>query len=374
MKLLQLSLRNFRNFPSLDIELPYPVLILQGDNAQGKTNFLEAIYLLALTRSFRTNSDRELISWQAKDFTRLKGEVERGQGRIRIEIFIQPKSETEIKKTIKVNGLQRRALEVVSLVNVVLFTAQDIELVGGSPALRRRYLDVLCSQLDSHYLRSLQHYQRVLEQRNHLLRLIQEKRAKIEEMEFWDKELVGSGSYLILVRWKVANALKERVKDVHYRLTDGKERLEISYLPSLGQDALGDIKGAFIKALEEGREKEINLGMTLYGPHRDEMRFLVSGIDMGIYSSRGQARTIAISLKLAEGEMVYSQKRDYPIFLLDDVLSELDASRRKKLSEAISPYEQVIITTTDWGYVEPSLLNKATIFHIKEGNIFFQTD
>jgi DNA replication and repair protein RecF len=190
----------------------------------------------------------------------------------------------------------------------------------------------------------------------------------MEEMEFWDKELIRSGCYIMLGRWKLVEALREKVEGIHFQLTNGKERLELSYLPSLGKEALGEIEKAFKKALEKGREREITLGMTLFGPHRDELRFTVSGVDMGVYGSRGQARTIALSLKLAEGGVLYNQRGDSPILLLDDVLSEMDASRRRQLAEAISPYEQAIITTTDWGYVEPSLLSKAHKWQIREGN------
>ena len=383
MFISHLDLTNFRNYHHLELRLPPHLVVIQGDNAQGKTNLLEAILILATTKSHRASSDRDLVYQIAvqdgQPFARLLAEVQKERGDIKVEIVLRgersapPTEPTSVlvRKRIRINGISRRAIDLVGQVNAVIFSAQDIDLTGGIPSLCRRYLDLVSSQTDPRYLRSLQQYQRVLLQRNHLLRLLQEHKAQPEQLEFWDRELVESGSYLIQHRQHLVATLNDLAERIHQELSGDRERLKIVYLPSVGKEGkeLGEIESQFRQALHRLRGKEIGQGMTLAGPHRDNLQFEVNEADVGRYGSRGQQRTTALSLKLAEAKYIYTQVGDTPILLLDDVLSELDQARCQHLLEFILPFQQVLITTTDLDRFEPSLLAQATQFKVRQGNI-----
>lgn len=279
-----------------------------------------------------------------------------------------------MQRRVRINGLARRALDLIGQMNVVLFSTQDIDLVDGAPALRRRYLDLTNSQLDPRYLRSLQHYNRVVLQRNHLLRLIREGRARAAELEFWDHELVDAGSYLIWKRQRSILGLTQRAWAIHSALTAGAEGLRVLYQPSLGLEPEGEwpqeeLRGRYIGMLGRMQSREVEAGMSLLGPHRDDLQFLVDGIDMRVYGSRGQQRTIALSLRLAEADFMRQERGDQPILLLDDVLSELDARRRAYLLHNLNPYQQVFITTTDLDRFEAAFLSNASCFKVKGGRV-----
>lgn len=383
MRCIRLSLTNFRNYIHLELELPAHIVVLQGDNAQGKTNLLEAIYLLATTKSPRAATDRELVNWAAgrdePPVARLFAEVEKATGTSRVEITLEGQARglespnhlepIYFQKRIRVNGLARRAVDLVGHIKVVMFSPQDIDLIGGAPALRRRYLDVTNSQVDPGYLRALQQYNKVLWQRNHLLRLIREHRAEPRELAFWDQELIEAGSYLIAQRQAEVATLSDLARNIHAQLTGGRESLETVYVRSVDQEPVQEIGEAFRKALYAAQGKEIALGMSMVGPHRDDLRFLVNGVDMGVYGSRGQHRTIALSLKLAEARFMLEKTGDAPILLLDDVLSELDFERRRHLLNTTAGYQQAIITTTDLDRFEPDFLAQAAKFRVKQGRI-----
>ncbi len=382
MHIIHLSLTNFRNYRSLELELPPHLTVIQGDNAQGKTNLLEAIYMLATTRSHRATNDREVVHYLAvEDFlpvARCFAEVQRAKDNIEIEIALKLERAglrgeitPSMRKRIRVNGVVRRAIDLVGKVKVVIFSAEDIDLIAGTPALCRRYLDLVNSQIDPRYLRSLQRYNRVLLQRNHLLRLLQEHQAPPDQLEFWDKELVESGAYLIMQRQRLVAELSELAKTIHWELSSSVEQLRIVYMPSVGKEQyqLGEIESQFRQELHQAQGKEIAQGATLVGPHRDSLQFQVNDTDMSAYGSRGQQRTIALSLKLAESKYMHSQADDPPILLLDDVLSELDKPRRHHLLEVIIPSQQVIITATDLDRFEPSFLAQAAQFQVRQGNI-----
>jgi len=344
-------------------------MVLHGDNAQGKTNFLEAIYLLATAKSHRASTERELINWSAPregpGVARLLAQVKKSTGNLRVEIALMAAYSEEdghVQKRVRINGVPRRAIDLVGQVNVVLFSSQDIDLIGGAPSLRRRYLDITNSQVDSRYLRALQRYNKILLQRNHLLKMIQEHRAQWDQLDFWDQELVAHGSFLTAQRQLMVAKLDELARPIHRQLTADREELRINYIPSVGQDDFAD-------RLAEVRKKEIAQGMTLVGPHRDDLAFLVNGVDMNIYGSRGQQRTIALSLKLAEARFMRSKTEDEPILLLDDVLPELDAARRNHLLRFIASYQQVVMTTTDLDRLTPEFLAEAVLLHVSAGKI-----
>ena len=397
MIITHLSLTNFRNYVSLELDLPPHITVLQGDNAQGKSNLLEAIYILATSRSPRTASDRELINWDAfKEeipACRIASVVQKGGSNLKLEIALSAKAATSpqsedffsrwqptsksspVQKRIRINGVVRHAADLIGQLNVVTFSVYDIDLVGGEPALRRRYLDITNSQIDHKYLRCLQRYNRVLWQRNQLLRLIAENKANPDELAFWDQQLVETGAYLIVQRKHTVAALDRLSQVIHDELSGGQGKLNLFYFRSIDKQRgkedsqVEETAEVFAKALQAAREKEIAQGMSLVGPHRDDLRFFVNEVDAGIYASRGQQRTVALSLKLAEAKFMLSATKEHPILLLDDVLSELDARRRHHLLSSVANYQQVLITTTDLDRFEQDFLMQASLSKVAQGRI-----
>ena len=367
IRIAHLTLTNFRNYKQLELDLPPDIAVLQGDNAQGKTNFFEAIYLLATTRSQRATAERELISWSIpKDepvVARLVAQVQKTAANLQVELVLTTTNhspETLVQKRIKINGVPRRAIDVIGQLNVVLFSPADIDLIGGAPSLRRRYLDITISQFNHRYLRSLQRYNKVLQQRNHLLKLIAEHHANVDQLDFWDKELLEHGGYIAEQRLSAVCDLNVLSQPIHHEISSG-ENLQINYVPSASED--------FSESLKRIRQEEIARGMSLMGPHRDDLKFIVNDSDIGIYGSRGQQRTVALSLRLAETRLLQSKTGEEPVMLLDDVLSELDATRRHHLLSSVSSYQQVLITTTDLDHFDPDFLDQATLLRVSSGNI-----
>jgi len=392
-----LSLSNFRNYPSLELDLPPHITVLQGDNAQGKSNLLEAIYVLATSRSPRTYSDRELINWDAfKDeipACRITAAVQKAGSNLKLEVALSAKAAASpqspdffsrwqpstkgasVLKRIRINGVVRHAVDLIGQLNVVTFSVYDIDLVGGEPALRRRYLDITNSQIDHKYLRNLQRYNRVLWQRNQLLRLIAENRANPDELAFWDGQLVETGAYLTVQRGHTVSTLDRLAQGIHSELSGEQGKLNLVYFRSIDKQRgredsqIKETAEVFQKALLAAREKEIAQGMSLVGPHRDDLRFFVDEVDAGVYASRGQQRTIALSLKLAEAKFMLDTTKEHPVLLLDDVLSELDAQRRHHLLGSAANHEQVLITTTDLDRFEQDFLAQASLFRVNQGRI-----
>ncbi len=394
MYLSHLGLTNFRNFLHLEMDLPPGVVVLFGRNAQGKTSLLEAIYLMAIARSFRTENEYELVNWNTisgEGDSLVSGIVEKQDERLRIYIGYQcvpssgrasgpglgPDQEREqpfgVRKQIRVSRVKRTAGELVGLVNAVLFSAEDIDLVQGPPAGRRRFLDILMSQVDQSYFKSLQRYQRVLQQRNRLLRMLQDGRAADDELDFWNEELVREGSRIVADRYRAMAALSELCREQHTELTGATEDLAVEYRPNVARRGNSDdsagIERQFIAALETSRKRELRTGSTNVGPHRDDFRLMVSNVDMRRYASRGQARTLALTLKLAEASYLSSARGEGPIVLLDDVLSEMDSFRRSRVLDKALQYQQTIITTTDLGPVQSSLLSNATYMEVEGGRV-----
>ncbi len=383
-----LKLINFRNYRSLEREFPPGLVVLSGDNAQGKTNFLEALYLLAIAKSYRAATERELVNWGATPDapTQVIAAVQRAGEQLHILVTLQPIMGLAgaagdglggpllaVVKHIRVNGLPRPAWELVGRVTAVLFSAQDIDLVLGAPALRRRYLDILLCQVDRDYLRTLQRYQRTLTQRNHLLRRVREGRGSApEEFGFWEDELARSGARLMERRIRCVTTLAERAAAVYQTLTRGTERLEVAYAPSLtlGQDLAGDsLEAALRRTLEQQRPREIAAGLCLTGPHRDDLDLQIDNANLGLYGSRGQARTVALALRLAEAAFLRQERGEEPVLLLDDVLSELDRHRRRQVLEHSASFQQVFLTTTDPDLLEPVDRSRATCFTVAEGQV-----
>lgn len=398
MRLTHLGLTHFRVYRRLELDLPAGVVLLVGDNAQGKTALLEAIYYLATSRSPRGSSDREMLSWGATEeplpFSRVAGDVVRATGRVHIEIIVVQPPEASaggrLEKRVKVDGVTRRALDLLGQVNVVLFAPEDIELLEDGPSVRRRYLDAALCQLDARYCHALAHYRKVVTQRNTLLRRIQEGLARRDELAAWDEMLIEHGALLTQRRHAWLRLLSERGDSIHQDLTGGRDPLHIVYRPSalfsqsnplrtpgapaaaqaiLSEESLAadTVRAAFRARLTSRAAAEIKAGVTLVGPHRDDFGLLSHGIDLHIYGSRGQKRTAALALKLAETEGMTELTGESPLLLLDDVMSELDAPRRAYVAERMTRHEQTVATATDWSDFSSSLQAQAARLTVAGG-------
>jgi len=406
VQLTHLTLYNFRNYARLDVDLPAGVILLQGANGQGKSNLLEAVYYLATTRSLYTNVDQQLLSWMVVDeempFVRLEGRIQRDDGRHKLEITLIQKpannsGTSRLRKEIRMDGLKRRAIDYLGSLNVVLFRPEDIDLIAQGPSLRRRYLDITLSQVDPRYRSDLSRYNQTITQRNALLRQLQETGGDPDQLDFWDETLVTAGSYLILRRLQTITRLDELVASLHPSLTGGIERLRLVFVPRVDLDHVGTDSGAtqlplrfdpqfaqtfappsleldeiverFQHQLHERRALDLIRGVTSVGPHRDDLRFLVDGVDMTAYGSRGQQRTAALSLKLAEVAFMQEETGESPVLLLDDVMSELDEQRRACVTRVIREQEQVIVTTTDLADFPAGFPAAGALWHVQEGRI-----
>ena len=398
MMITHLSLTNFRNYTRLELNLPEGITLLQGDNAQGKTNLLESIYYLATSRSPQAGSDVEVVNWLVRDdplaCARLVAEVKWDGKTQRLELILAPGNNARsasptFRKQIRVNGVPKRAMDLIGLVNVVIFRPQDIDLVAGAPGGRRRYLDAMLCQLDNRYCRSLQMYNRVLSQRNCLLRTLRERSGDESQLDFWDERLIEHGTYITARRRDAFLGLDRFGQVIHRDMTEQKEHLRLSYQPSLPVPAADgaeqaklspgtdwtltgteeDLALAFQTGLQDARKEEIARGMTLTGPHRDDFRFLSTDVDLTVYGSRGQQRTAALTLKLAETEVVRQVKGHWPILLLDDVMSELDGQRRRRLMDLVDGATQTLITTTDVDAYSVQFLDRVVRYQVKEGRL-----
>lgn len=400
MHIEHLSLTNFRNYARLEISLPQgkPV-VLHGANAQGKTSLLEAIYYLATSRSPYTTSDRQLIHWRTEDepipFARLSAEIaSRNSPLDRLEVALVLETQMNggpqrFKKTIRQNGADKRVMDVVGLVNVVLFLPQDLALVEGSPTTRRRFMDDTLSQVDRDYLQAVNTYDKILPQRNALLRRIADKQASSGELAYWNDQLAESGSVIIAGRQRFLRELEVSAQHFHLDLTGRLESLTLRYQPSFMPTAEGDgqlsfntlgldlhreltaeaIAPQFADQLKREEGEAINRGVTLSGPHRDELRLLINNRDAGLYGSRGQARTAVLALKLAELTWMRERIGEWPILLLDEVIAELDSQRRAYLLEQIDGASQTLMTTTELDIFTESFLSRAAIWHVTDGQI-----
>ena len=392
MYLGYLSLTNFRNYSSLKLDLEAGPVVLYGSNAQGKSNFLEAVYLLATTKSLRAGLDREMIRWDSGDevlsVARLVGEVHRRGDKVRLEIAMGSESlpgptgqsdepSPYLRKQLKVNGVPRRASDVVGQLNAVLFTTQDVDLVSGSPSVRRRYLDITNSQVDRAYLRALQRYTKILTQRNSLLRLIREGSANRDELRVWNEQMVDEGSQLLFQRKQMIEEIALLAQVIHSELSASEEDLRIVYLPNppglqkggVDWSSAEGLKEVFHQELAARQDREVVQGISVTGPHRDDLQFLVNGTDMAMYGSRGQQRTIVAAVKLAEANFLVRRTGEDPVLLLDDILSELDESRRKQVLDSALTNQQTILTTTDLDRVDEEFLSRARVYRVSQGEL-----
>jgi DNA replication and repair protein RecF len=368
-----IKVKQFRNYPEVAIELDPSVNVLIGENAQGKTNMLEAIYVLAMAKSHRTPHDKELIQW-GESYAKIEGRVSKNSGSIPLELTISGKG-----KKAKANHLERKRLsQYIGLCNVVMFAPEDLQLVKGSPSLRRRFLDIEIGQIQPVYLHSLSQYQKVLQQRNALLK--QPNRSTPSLLAMFDiltEQLIEFGAELIERRYRFINRLRDWANQIHQSITNGREHLNIRYCSSVSEVSedmdLSRIKEVLVTAFERIKGKELDRGLTLIGPHRDDLEFYVNEKNVQTFGSQGQQRTTALSLKLAEIELIASEVGEYPLLLLDDVLSELDDLRQTHLLSTFKEKVQTIVTTTNVSGIDHEMLKDARSFHVKEGTIIDET-
>lgn len=394
MRLQQLHLAGFRNYRRLALNLPAGTSVLYGDNGQGKSNLLEAVYLLATSRSFRTRQDRELLNWEqvaegspAGAFARVAGLVERAAGAVRLDIVIAAAPDAERKdasvgvatrKQIMVNGVKRQPAELVGQLKATLFTPADVDLVLGPPDLRRRYLDLTLSQIDRAYFRALSTYQRVLTQRNSLLRLLREGHGRVEQLAFWNEELQRAAGYILDRRADATVRLTQLLTPNFAILSGEAADVGLRYLSSLdealsSESTVGERTASTAErygaALQRLHSREIAAGMSLVGPHRDDLAFLFDGRPLVAAGSRGQIRLATVALKLAEVTFMQETTGDLPVLLLDDVLSELDRRRRALLLSSLSPEQQVLITATDLESFSGDFLAHCRRYRVQAGTV-----
>ncbi|MBO0448734.1 DNA replication/repair protein RecF [Enterococcus sp. MJM12] len=365
MRLNNLSLQHFRNYSELALHFPQNLTIFLGENAQGKTNILESIYVLAMTRSHRTNNEQELIEW-GSDFASVKGEVQKNHSKVPLELLLTKKG----RKT-RINHIEQKKLSsYVGQLNVILFAPEDLALVKGSPALRRKFLDMEIGQIDPIYLYDLVQYQNVLKQRNQYLK--QQKKVDMLYLSVLDDQLVDFGSKVLLARAKFVKRLEYWANLLHQKISHEKENLTLSYVSTIDfslEDDLEVVKTRFKSVLEKNQARELQRLTTLSGPHRDDLSFAINEIDVQTYGSQGQQRTTALSVKLAEIDLMQEETGEYPILLLDDVMSELDDSRQLHLLETIEGKVQTFLTTTTLDHVKNKMTVTPTIFYVEKGHL-----
>jgi DNA replication and repair protein RecF len=403
MWLSQLALVNFRNFAQLRLEPRPGVLVFHGRNGQGKTNLLESVYVLATTRSPRTNVDRELLSWQTPadadlaavvaPFARLEARVRRTEGEMHLEMTLESERPNvdgngvgSVSRAIKLDGIPVKATGLVGRLPVVYFSPADVELAGGPPAGRRQYLNLANSQASPSHLRALQRYNRVLLQRNQVLRLVRERRQPPSALEPWTEQMLEWGTTVLRQRLYMLRQVDQRVVGIFRDLAGTTETLRVVYrsgaceVPADGPTDSTGLVAQFRQRQERVAAREIDQAVSLIGPHRDDFVFMLDGIDLNTYGSRGQQRLAVLALKLAEADWMRAEIDELPVILLDDVLSELDPQRREYVLQRVAEPEptqqrQVWITTTETSSLASTdsqthdFLSRAQCFEIDAGRV-----
>ncbi|MCI8710641.1 MAG: DNA replication/repair protein RecF [Dorea sp.] len=359
MKIKSLKIKNFRNYDLLNLDFDGSANIFYGDNAQGKTNILEALYITGTTKSHRGAKDRDLIQFE-KDEAHIETVIEKRKICYQIDMHLKKNS----PKGIAINKIPiRKAGELFGIVNFVFFSPEDLNIIKNGPAERRRFIDLELSQLDKIYFNNLSNYNRIVNQRNHLLKEIgiENKKNLMETLEIWDLQLIEYGNRLIERRKQFIQDMNEIVSSVHRKLTGNKENIKIIYEPCNGNIPLE-------QTIKKNRERDLRMKSTSSGPHRDDICIMHDRMDIRKFGSQGQQRTAALSLKLAEIELVKNTIGDTPVLLLDDVLSELDKHRQNYLLDSISDIQTLITCTGVEDFVNHRFsINK--IFHVQDGQV-----
>lgn len=388
MRLNRLSLTNFRAFSRLEMDLPGRILVLVGDNAQGKTSLMEAVYYLATFASFQAGTDRQMINFTAVNeplaVARIVAEYERASQihRLEVRIIQEPvlPAGSRTRKEILLDGVKKGAAEAVGQFSAVIFLPQMTRIIEGSPDDRRKFLNMALCQAVPGYARALSDYTRVITRRNALLKMLAEQHGQPDQLVYWDNQLATLGSEMILARAVAVGQLENHAARLHQRLTAGSERLAIQYKPAIDmQDMASDeltaetVQSAFKNTLQRVRAEEIARGVTVCGPHRDDLRFLCNDLDLGDFGSRGQVRTAMLSLKLAEVNWMRGQTGEWPVLLLDETLAELDLHRRADLQETLEECDQGILTTTDLHQFSEAFMAGCSIRRVTSGCVSEET-
>ncbi|MBB6450601.1 DNA replication and repair protein RecF [Geomicrobium halophilum] len=370
MYIRELSVSGYRNLNATTLSFENKVNLFLGENAQGKTNLMEALYLLAFAKSHRTTRDRELITW-GENFARVHGNITKRLSSISLDIQLSTRG-----KKAKLNGLeQSRLSEYIGAMNVVMFAPEDLNLVKGGPKIRRRFIDMEIGQISNVYLYQLSQYNRILKQRNQLLKETARKQEKKVPVlyDVLTEQLAAAAAEVVQRRLSFIDQLQHWASPLHEDISRQLEQLRIEYVPSahvsLGSD-LSTLESSYVNAFQEKQEQEIRRGLTLIGPHREDLAIYVNDRDIQTYGSQGQQRTAALSLKLAEIELITDVTEDPPILLLDDVLSELDDFRQSHLLNTIQGKVQTFVTTTNTTGIDHETLKHAKTFHVNDGEIF----
>ena len=359
MKIKSLKLRNYRNYEILNLDFDEAANIFYGDNAQGKTNILEAVYMTGTTKSHRGSKDREMIRFDC-DEAHLETIVEKNGIDYQIDMHLKKTG----SKGIAINKIPiKKASELFGIVNLVFFSPEDLNVIKNGPSERRRFIDMELSQLDKVYMNNLSNYNKIVNQRNHLLKEMsfREKASLESTLDIWDMQLVQYGNKIIDRRNEFIQEMNEMISSIHKKLTGDREEIRVIYEPNNGSLALED-------ALKKNRERDLRLKSTSTGPHRDDICFMTGDLDIRKYGSQGQQRTAALSLKLSEIEMVKRAIHDTPVLLLDDVLSELDKHRQNYLLDSIHDIQTLITCTGVDEFVNHRFsINK--VFHVRNGQV-----
>ncbi|NMC29986.1 MAG: DNA replication and repair protein RecF [Pelolinea sp.] len=400
MYLRHISLTNFRTFQRLEVDVPEHVTVLVGNNAQGKTSFLEAINFFSTLTSVQAGKDRELINFTALEeempVARLVMDFKRGKADHKMEARLilgnGGNGGGRLRKEVLLDGIKRPLQHALGNFNSVVFLPQMTEIVEDGPDERRRYLDMTISQVYPGYARELSEYNQALSQRNALLKTLAERGGDAGQLDFWDERIAEKGSFIMRTRLQMLGEFEQQVSVVHLKLSENKLPLTITYLPGFdrkngqsAQDAFTfsaekdadsckisqeALKAAFVEKLQTVRKDEIQRGVTTQGPHRDELRFIANQIDMGTYGSRGQIRTVLMALKIGEMHWLREKTGEWPVLLLDETLAELDLAHRDALLHALGDCEQAILTATDASMFNPDFLKTCSILKVEEGRIF----
>ena len=354
MYIEKIKLQNFRNYEQLELDLNKNINIIYGDNAQGKTNILEAIFLCAFGKSFRTNKEKELIEI-GKEFLDVSAFYKKSDRDGKIQINISD------KKNVKLNGVKLKKLsELLGNINVVIFTPDDINILKDGPAKRRRFLDMMIGQLRPNDVFELNQYLKTIEQRNNYLRQIKEQNISTEMLEIWNEKLAEYAVKIFEYRYEFIEKIKNKINDIHKNITDGNEEIKIEYTSDCSN------KEKYLNLLKERTKLDIIKGYTTKGIHRDDFIVYINNKEVNIYGSQGQNRTVILTLKLSELQVIYDEIGEYPILLLDDFMSELDEKRRTNFLNNIKE-TQVIITCTD--KIDLDNLNYK-LFNVRKGEIY----
>lgn len=367
MYIKHVELTQFRNYENIQFDFENKINVVIGENAQGKTNLVESIYMLALANSHRTSKSQDVIMWE-QDFSKISGIVEKENNTIPLELIVSKKG-----KRGKVNHLnQTKISQYVGHLNAVMFAPEDLNIVKGSPQIRRKFLDTEISQISPIYLHDLNQYLKVLKEKNSLLKMLQTRKTSDTTMlDIYNEQLALFGAKIIEKRLNFLEKLRKRSSEIHKEVSRERETLDIQYESTLGELKLIEDSDLRIAQLEEKFDKmkvrEIERGASLIGVQRDDLIFTINGKNVQTFGSQGQQRTTALSLKISEIELIKEETKEYPVLLLDDVLSELDDYRQSQLLETIKGKVQTFITTTSIDGIHHETLKSADEFRIENG-------